>query len=516
MMKKTKKQIKAHSRKKHLFDKSFIISVSIIGMLLLVIGVIVDSHSSWLHNRQSEADTINCTPDAKLVNPCRPWFGAAVNGDPNAAADPISQFTYFESLVGRQVDIFHDYHSPTSTLPLNANELHFAQRPDTYIYVNWKPASNWADAGGSNATVNANIDKAAANIKAIAPAKIFLTIWHEPENDVSAFDNSTQQAACQSDPNFKALKGTAGTPAQYQAMWQNVENRFATDGVTNVVFVMNYQNYPPWRCLVTSMWPGNNLVDWVTFEGYSSNDSSTWDSIVGSYYNFLTANSNSTTDFLSKPWGVAEFSDCNSSNQSHVYQYYQEAKAALDANTYPNLKMYMVYDSNGNNAGMGCLTDYALNGTADPTEQSYFNQFANDPLFSDPTPTPTPIPTDTPMPTDTPTPVPTDTPTPLPTATPTPLPTATPTPRPTATPTPRPTATPTPRPTATPTPRPRPTATPTPKPRPTATPTPVKKLKPTPTPRFRFVPVQTTANAVPTPTPTPVSVWQQVLQFFHL
>jgi hypothetical protein len=338
-----------------------------------------------------------CTISDTLVNSCRPWLGAAAEGNPQTSSDPISQFTYLESLVGHPLDIFHDYH-PAGSLPLNSNEIYFAKRSNTYIYVNWKPASNWLDADGGNATINAQIDQAAASIKSVAPNKIFLTIWHEPENDVSAFDNTTEQNACDSDPEFGALKGSAGTPAQYTAMWQNVENRFAADGVTNVVYVMNYMNYRPWQCLVTYLWPGNNLVNWVTFEAYSTSDSDTWTSVVSRMYNLLTNESNSNINFLSKPWGIGEFNDCVD-DQAHVYQYYQEAKSALDANIYPNLKLYMVFAStNGPDAGYGCLTNYAANGTYDPVKQIYFNQFADDPIFTNSsisTPTETPQPSQT-------------------------------------------------------------------------------------------------------------------------
>ena len=317
----------------------------------------------------SQAVSSNCQPNAILENPCRPWFGAAVYGDPHAAANVISQFTYYESIIGHPLDIFHDYH-PAGSIPLNGNEIYFAKRSNTYIYVNWKPASNWAAADGGNATINAEIDKAAASIKSIAPHKIFLTIWHEPENDVSPGTS-----------NCSGLKGSAGSPAQYKAMWQNVENRFAADGVTNVVWVMNYMGYAQWDCLVPQLWPGNNLVNWVTYDSYSTSTSSTWANTIGRMYGVLTNDSNNTTNFLSKPWGLAEFGDCTTANQAHVYQYYAEAKAALDANLYPNIKMYMVYDSNGNNAGMGCLTDYSKAGIYDPTEQADFNAFADDPIF---------------------------------------------------------------------------------------------------------------------------------------
>jgi fibronectin type III domain protein len=312
----------------------------------------------------------NCTVSSNLVNSCRPWLGAAAAGNPKAGSGAIAQFDYLEQQIGHPLDIFHDYHPPGS-LPLNSSEIHFAKRSDTYIYVNWKPAGNWADAGGSNATVNANIDKAAANIKSISPTKIFLTIWHEPQNDVSGGTSCTTKAGA-----------SAGTPAQYRAMWQNVESRFKKDGVTNVVWAMNYSGYSKWDCLVPSMWPGNSLVNWVTYDTYPDDKNTTWASTVGRFYNVLQADNSSADDFTSKPWGVAEFGTCSLADESNAYSYFASAKSALDAGTYSRLKMYMIYASTGNGAGPGCLTNYNIRNSFDGTKQADFNKFADDSHFA--------------------------------------------------------------------------------------------------------------------------------------
>ena len=77
-------------------------------------------------------------------------------------------------------------------------------------------------------------------------------------------------------PNCPAgtAKGTSGSPDQYRAMWQNVENRFKADGVDNVVYVMTYISYPRWDCAIKDFWPGNDLVDWVAWDPYALNNTS--------------------------------------------------------------------------------------------------------------------------------------------------------------------------------------------------------------------------------------------------
>src|SRR5579884_2935209 len=142
-------------------------------MPLALVLVLISAVFSSCYPAYGNQTTSNCTPDAILVNPCRPWFGAAASGNPGASRDQISQANYLEKLVGRPLDIFRFYHNPSGGsggLPLDKAdktgqaEIHFAERSNTYIQVNWKPASTWAAAGGGNATINAQIKQAADNI----------------------------------------------------------------------------------------------------------------------------------------------------------------------------------------------------------------------------------------------------------------------------------------------------------------------------------------------------------------
>ena len=362
-----------------------------------------------------------CTISPTLVDSCHPWIGAAVGGDPNApATDNISQFNYLEKVVGRSLDIFHDYHPPGND-PLNSDETHFGSLPNGYDYINWKPAGTWAAADGGNATVNASIKKAADSIKSLGSHKVFLTVWHEPENDVSGFDNSAEAAACKSSPYFKALKGSAGTPDQYVAMWQNVRTIFNKEGVSNVVWVINYMNYKPWECLVPQLYPGNSLVDWVNFEAYADSGDD-FQSKISDMYSLLEKDNTATDNFESKPWGIGEFGDCADSPAVAATRF-QGLKTALDQNMFPRIKMYLAFDSaDGPGGTSGCLVDRSA------AELSAFKSLVNDSVFTSSTPTSTPTPTATPA---TPKPTPTPTRTPVPTPKPSPTHSPTPTPKPT-------------------------------------------------------------------------------------
>lgn len=324
----------------------------------------------------SSAATGKCAPSAILVNPCRPWFGAAASGNPGAPVSKVAQFLYLERLVGQRLDIFRDYHSAPGSnalgdLPLNSDEMQLARRPGTYVDVNWKPAPTFAQADGGDPVVNREIDQVAASIKSIAPHKIFMSIWWEPQNDVT----SDPGGNCYLSPN-----AAGGTPAQYIAMWRNVESRFRAAGVTNVVWAMDYQAPAngQYDCLVPLLWPGNSLVDWVIYDTYSRNGHATWANTVGRFYQVLSSDSSPSVDFDAKPWGLGEFSTCSNANTSAANDFYLQAKSAFQADTYPRLKMYLVYaDSGGPKAGPGCLSNYNNYGQQDSVKQDNFNQFAH-------------------------------------------------------------------------------------------------------------------------------------------
>jgi hypothetical protein len=320
-----------------------------------------------------------CAVSATLVNSCRPWLGAAAGGNPGASKDKIAQFQYLERLIDHHLDVFRSYNSVTGKngsgqLPLTQQELAAIKLPGTYADINWKPSDNWAEADGGDAAVNAEITKVADSIKAVAPHKLFLTVWWEPQQYVSGGSNCPH------------LHGTAGTPAQYKQMWRNVENIFKAQGVTNVVWTMDYMgSHPNEDCLVPQLWPGNNLVDWVLYDSYDHDipqEGTNWPATVGRFYHVLQRDSSPSVDFAAKPWGLGEFGTCRTPSTANSHQYFQQARKSILANAYPNLKMYLMFAVGAGHTSKGCLTDYTPNGSPDPTKNSEIRSFANSPLFN--------------------------------------------------------------------------------------------------------------------------------------
>ncbi|MDB5186073.1 MAG: hypothetical protein JWL85_596 [Candidatus Saccharibacteria bacterium] len=312
------------------------------------------------------ANAAACDLTAKLVNPCRPLLGATASNY-SGVSGPRDQIQAHESRIGRPVDIVHLYH-PAGTRPMSESDKYFANRPNTILSVTWKPArSKWAEANGSNAQVNAEIDAAADSIKALGSTKIMLTLHHEPENDVSG-----GAPGC----NKNIYKGSYGTPADYRAMWHNVRQRFDNKKVTNVVWAINFMGFQKWDCMIADLWPGNDYVDWIHWDPYS--EKGNFKGMVQRFYTWMEDNSTSEHDYVSKAWGLAEWGSWLGANQYNTYRLYAGAKQAIQNDMFPRLKAYMVFD-----AMKTSRIGYDRFGQHDPVELAYYRWFASDPRFTD-------------------------------------------------------------------------------------------------------------------------------------
>lgn len=327
-----------------------------------------------------------CTVDAKLVNSCRAWFGATVGGYPQTGSSFASQFAYGElrlnnpnvlldpadpTAVVNRYEIIHRYHSPTQT-SFDAGEVGYHKRGGTYLFINWKPDLVWARAGGDDATVDARIDAMATSIKALGAKKLFLAIFHEPENDVSRGNCTTNAGGAAS-----------GSPSDYVRMWRNVRARFDAKGVTNVVWTMNYMGYSGWNCLVPLLWPGNGYVDWIAYDPYGSGtrSGSLFNDSVAGFYRYLSENSSAKHAYLSKPWGLAEHGagSKNGTTQAGAIDYWNQAAAAVRNGTFPRLKMYLAFDTSVNGSSQVGID---FSGQPSVDEQTAYNNFANTVRFS--------------------------------------------------------------------------------------------------------------------------------------
>lgn len=368
------------------------------------------------------ATAAGCSVDGNLVKACRPWVGGWASGYTQVGSSRNSQFNYFNKrlntsntltspglsvALNKKHDIAHVYQGVGDNLFNGGVQEVINNRDFAQVYVNWKPIPSgykWRDASGGNAGVNNYIRAGANAVKALGSRKIFLTIWSEPENDISS-GNCTSNA-----PN-----ANMGSPSDYVAMWHNVRNIFNQQGANNVVWAMTYMGYVKWDCLVPKIWPGNSYVDWVTYDPYGfGND--TFQSTIQRFYNYLSNISDGAHNYNSKPWGIAEFGYAQnaSSTEAKAAQFWVDGKRAIDSNTFPKIKMWMVFDTNLNGTSkVGATFDDKVS----TNEQNAYNSFVSSVLAKESAVVPAPAPAPSPAPAPTP-PAPAPVPQPAPAQTP--------------------------------------------------------------------------------------------------
>lgn len=387
---------------------SFRFGASLVVLFAIGAGIFANS---WFDSKK-DVNAANCTISDKLVNSCRPWLSAAVGGYTMVSGN--EQFAFFNKRLNNpnvltnpnaattltyKMDIPHVYHPPGTALfngdaqrALNDTSLYGS--PTNPVLVNWKPGDKWADVAAGK--IDSTLINAAKTVKGLGSRKIFLTLWHEPENDnVNAVGlNITGQCKTPNGPN--------GSAADYRAMWRHVKEVFQQQGANNVVWFWNLTGFvgdsgtAGWACIVKDLYPGNDVVDWIMWDPYASSSDGDFVKSVSRFYNFLTQNSDAQHDFKSKPWGLAEHG--SNTDPAVAAGYWNKAKDAIGTswsnNKFPNIKLYSVFDtaSNGGING-GLRVGYNISGNIDVNEQAAFNEYAKAVLnFSSSPSTPPPPP----------------------------------------------------------------------------------------------------------------------------
>jgi hypothetical protein len=214
-------------------------------------GSAATGQGTWL--RATLKENAGCEVSATLVPSCGAWWGVA----PAAfTSTPHTQALHdFERKIGRPVDIYHAYHRGNQIFPTQ-EEMAIAREPGKkrILLLNWKPdvGHSWAAVAGGAA--DGQIDKLAAHIRATFPEKFFLAIHHEPEEEV------------------RQTAGSGYTASDYRNMFRHVVARFRARGVHNAMFTAVFMGSQKWgvQPWFDTLYPGNDVVDWVGMDPYAS------------------------------------------------------------------------------------------------------------------------------------------------------------------------------------------------------------------------------------------------------
>lgn len=301
-----------------------------------------------------------CTVTDKLIPSCGAWWGLAPEIFTGVPVDRALRGA--EARMGSRADIVHVYHRGKELFPTE-REIGLARDKDgpRLLLVNWKPSMEHTWAEISDGAVDRRIDRLAAHVRRAFPERFFLTIHHEPENDVDPGPGSGMQAA------------------DYAAMYRHVVLRLREKGVRNAVTVMTYMGAPNWAAKpwFGELYPGDDVVDWVAMDPYADGRVRDFDGLVNKtraeYARWPGFYRWTQLHFPGKPvmvaeWGVFE----RSGDRSFKRRFFASVRARMSA--YPQIKALVYFDS-----------PHAPRGDTrfdtEPEARRAFSELARDPLF---------------------------------------------------------------------------------------------------------------------------------------
>jgi hypothetical protein len=273
-----------------------------------------------------------CRVTRTLVPTCGHWWGIAPMA--HTSVPLLDGMRAEERTAGRVLDIVHTYHVNGELFP-TAAERALALQPGSnrLLLINWKPATDMSWRAVAHGHANGRIDRLARYIKKTFRHRFFLTIWHEPENDV----------------NTNPASGN--TAKDYRAMYQHVVSRLRADGVTWAVTVMNYMGFDNWarKPWFRYLWPGRRYVDWLAIDPYGTGARSGWTAhdfatLVnrpdGSFPGFYSwaRKVHPYQPIMLAEWGV-QASPSNPSGQAHFFH-----TVAAQLHRFPDIKALVYFD----------------------------------------------------------------------------------------------------------------------------------------------------------------------------
>jgi hypothetical protein len=235
-----------------------------------------------------------CTVSSKLVPSCGVWWGATA-GAGNDRAVSLSNF----EKVSTRTDIYHSYHRLGQKFPTSQEiSMAHARGHKRLLLLDFLPEGGHSWAQVARGASDSGIDAEARYIKSHFTDKFFMSIHHEPEEEV------------------RPAAGSGHTAADFRAMFRHVVQRFRNDGVRNVVFVVDYmgtQSYSlkPW---FKDLYPGDDVVDWIAEDPYGCVSAKVCDSFANTVNRRFSPHSPwpgfykwATTNHPSKPIMLAEW-----------------------------------------------------------------------------------------------------------------------------------------------------------------------------------------------------------------
>lgn len=247
-------------------------------------------------------------------------------------AQPAPGTIYWGAAIGGNADPGPRHETPTGvSMGVHRTYFKWAQRDTAYMknivaddqtkgrvpWISFKTPS-WSEmASGAD---DAQIDKLLKNLKA-TEQPVWLSIWHEPENDPSQ-----------------------GTAADYVAMQKRVRDRMTALGIKNVALVGDFMawTWDPNSKRDPDQWWGNGIYDLLGIDIYQNSEKSL---LTNNWYDVRAWAKDKGVDIAVAEWGLRG-SDAAAGNL--VRQWYNAAIASDTDNRGARVVALSAFDSSLN------------------------------------------------------------------------------------------------------------------------------------------------------------------------
>ncbi len=190
----------------------------------------------------------SCSLSAKGVPSCGILWGVATKPPTVAGVKAVEQ------KVGRNFDFVYRYHDLDATVPDASERAQVAAGQLLHIAI----ATRRFGEGGAIPGGWAELAAGKYDTTLLAQAKGIASL------KVPTYVTLDQEA------NQKAKIGVLGTGADFQAAWRHLHNLYAQANATNVVWVWVMTGSPTNLDSAAQLWPGNDVVDWISWNVYNA------------------------------------------------------------------------------------------------------------------------------------------------------------------------------------------------------------------------------------------------------
>lgn len=276
--------------------------------------------------------TPGCGVDANGVPNCGVLWGVATRPPTMAGVEEV------EKAAGRSFDFVYRYHDLNDEIPDAAERQVVASGRMLHIAI---AARDFAAADGaklgwkavSSGAYDENLRAQARGVKSIGQP-VYVTFEQEA--------------------NQQRKRAELGSPEQFKAAWRHVHDLYVSEGVSNAVWVWVMTGSDRNLDAAMQMWPGNDVVDWISWNVYNQSGCASGETDPAAYvsfgdklsifYDYLQAHGSAAGIDLGKPMMISEAGSAKYlGDLSKTAQWYAEIPDTL--RRFPQIKALALWNS---------------------------------------------------------------------------------------------------------------------------------------------------------------------------